>query len=668
MLLDELERVDGVLAAAGERLAAQDQRAVTQLVALHDDALAWAATAAPHLRVETLGRSDTPRGNVAGAPTAARPAGGRLGPDVLAEHPAVLDAERLVREADRAARRAAQPPARPTESGRVQRQLAFLLSFCGFLALGLTMARLGGHLPGDAVSRVQAAQAVWFGRDPHLESIGFIWGPFPTVFQIPLVWFRTWWPAMTGDAVAAVIVSSLFMAGVVSQLIRWGEESGSRTLMRLAVAVVVVAHPLIWFYGANGMSEACWLFLLLVVVRRLALWSETDDVRHLAIAGAATGAAYLVRYESVAVLVACVVVVGVTTWLRWDPVVDDPDFGTPDWDHDRDRARRTALDVTLFALPALAAIAGWAFASWVIIGEPFAQFTSEYGNSAIVERAGDMSSIVPDTTKLGRAWFYVVQVLTAAPAAALLGIVAFAATKVSNRRAVLALAVFATPIAVQVIFSYQGSTFPWFRYSISAVVLTGLLALLLGPAARWMRWLGVAALVPGVVMSTSVMFAGDLGSGDDTEVLERLQLVADGAGDRSDSWLEQTAVIAESIDAMPDAEPGAVICDASSCFSVLVNAPRPELFVIPSDRDFAPIAANPGRFGVRYILLGDPAGSGADAVAANFPGIWEAEGAPTAELVQEWGDDDEPRTHFRLLRIKEPKGEPRPEPTEELTR
>ena len=31
---------------------------------------------------------------------------------------------------------------------------------------------------------------------------------------------------------------------------------------------------------------------------------------------------------------------------------------------------------------------GWAVASWLITGEAFAQFTSRYGNSAILEQSG----------------------------------------------------------------------------------------------------------------------------------------------------------------------------------------------------------------------------------------------------------------------------------------
>jgi hypothetical protein len=260
-----------------------------------------------------------------------------------------------------------------------------------------------------------------------------------------------------------------------------------------------------------------------------------------------------------------------------------------------------------------------------------------------------------------------VQVLTAAPAAVVLAVVALAVGRVSNRRVVAAIATFGTPIAVQTMFSYQGSTFPWFRYSISAVVLAGLLALLFGPASAWLRWLAVAALVPGVILSSTVMFAGDLGSDDDADALEGLVSAVDGSATRDGTWFGESSKIAADIDALPDAEPGSVICDASSCFSVLVNAPRPELYVIPSDRDFQPMAANPGRFGVRYILLADPTASGADAVAANFPGIWKDEGAPVAEMVREWGSDDDPRTHFRLLRLKDPKGDPRPHPSEDLT-
>jgi hypothetical protein len=509
---------------------------------------------------------------------------------------------------------------------------------------------------------------VVFGRDPHLEALGFIWGPFPAVFEVPLVWFRQWWLPMTGDAVAAVVVSALFMAGVVSQLLRWGEESGARRAMRLAVVVVTVAHPLIWLYGSNGMSEACWLFFLVVAARRLALWAETDDLRHLAVSGAAIGFAYLVRYESAAVLMAVVAYVAATTFGRWHPRLDDPAFGEPRWEHDRERLQRTVLDVTLLALPAVACMALWAFASWAIIGEPFPQFTSEYGNSALVRAAGDsLADIVPDYTRLGRAWFYLVQVSIAAPAIVLLAVVALGSTRVTTRRVVAAVAVFGSPLAVQLLFSYQGSTFPWLRYAIGGVVLVAMLALTLAPAGLPLRVLGVAALVPGAVLTATLTSGGGYGHVDAERLRPAVEEVMEGHSPKYTSTMGSGATIATDVDALGDVEAGSVLCDAASCFAVLANAPRPEVYVIPADRDFEPLVADPARFGVRYLLVPSPGASNYDAVKASHPGIWEGEAEAAGRLVQEWGDAEDPRSHWRLYEVDDPVGRPSPHPDEELT-
>jgi hypothetical protein len=509
---------------------------------------------------------------------------------------------------------------------------------------------------------------VVFGRDPHLEALGFIWGPFPAVFQVPFVWLRQWWLPMTGDALAAVVVSALFMAGVVTQLLRWGEESGARRAMRLAVVVVTVAHPLIWLYGSNGMSEACWLFFMAVVARRLALWAETDDLRHLAVSGAAIGFAYLVRYESAAVLMAVVAYVAATTFGRWHPRLDDPSFGEPRWEHDRERLQRTVLDVTLLAVPAVACMGLWAFASWAIIGEPFPQFTSEYGNSALVRAAGDsLSEIVPDFTRLGRAWFYLVQLSIVAPTVLLLTVVALGSTRVTTRRVAAALVVFGSPLGVQLLFSYQGSTFPWLRYTICGVVLAAMLVLTLAPTGLALRVLGVVALVPGIVLTAALTSGGEYGHVDAERLRPAVDQVLEGRSPKHASTMGSGATIAADVEALGDVEAGSVLCDAASCFAVLANAPRPEVYVIPADRDFEPLVADPARFGVRYLLVPSPGGSNYDAVTASHPGIWEGDAEAAGRLVREWGDDDDPRGHWRLYAVDDPVGRPSPHPDEELT-
>ncbi len=135
---------------------------------------------------------------------------------------------------------------------------------------------------------------------------------------------------------------------------------------------------MIVFYGSNGMSEAPFVFFLTWAVRRLIMWMVDDDVHHLIVAGGiAMGLAYLTRYDAVACVAAAGIVVGTTTYLR---------ARTPP------RLRRALLDVVLVSGPGFAAFLGWAATSWLITGQAFAQFSSQYGNAAILEQSGQTAA------------------------------------------------------------------------------------------------------------------------------------------------------------------------------------------------------------------------------------------------------------------------------------
>src|SRR6201999_3136415 len=56
------------------------------------------------------------------------------------------------------------------------------------------------------------------------------------------------------------------------------------------------------------------------------------------------------------------------------------------------RIRRALLDMIMVSGPGLATFVGWAAISWLITGEGFAQFTSHYGNTAILAQSGQVKS------------------------------------------------------------------------------------------------------------------------------------------------------------------------------------------------------------------------------------------------------------------------------------
>ena len=250
----------------------------------------------------------------------------------------------------------------------------FFASLVLYLAVGYWLQVRHGFIIGDALSRVSAAQTVLFSRDPHLAAIGFIFTPLTAMVQIPAIAISPLWPDMAERAFSGTIMSSIFMAGAVVQVFGMGADRGLPRAYSVAIAMLFAVNPMIVFYGSNGMSEAPFIFFMSWAVRRLIMWMLDDDVHHLIVAGGiAMGLAYLTRYDAVACIAAAGLLVGVTTYLRARPAP---------------RFRRALLDLLMVSGPGFAAFIGWAAVSWLITGQAFAQFTSQYGNTAILEQSG----------------------------------------------------------------------------------------------------------------------------------------------------------------------------------------------------------------------------------------------------------------------------------------
>lgn len=166
--------------------------------------------------------------------------------------------------------------------------------------------------------------------------------------------------------------------GAVVQIVSTAVDLGLPRWSIVTVAALFALNPMIVFYGSNGMSEVPFLFFLVWSVRRLIAWMADDDVHHLVTAGfIAMGLEYLTRYDAVAAVAAAGVIVGATTHRRA--------AGPP-------RLRRALLDLLMVSGPGLAAFDGWAVTSWLITGEAFAQFSSQYGNAAIIKQVGGPAS------------------------------------------------------------------------------------------------------------------------------------------------------------------------------------------------------------------------------------------------------------------------------------
>jgi hypothetical protein len=544
----------------------------------------------------------------------------------------------------------------------------FAMALAVYLSVGYWLQVRHGFILGDALSRVSAAQSVVFSRDPHLAAIGFIFTPLTAMLQIPAIVVSPLWPAMTERAFSATIVSAIFMAGGVVQILGMGTDRGLPRAYVLAIAALFALNPMILFYGANGMSEAPFIFFLSWAVRRLIMWMVDDDVHHLVAAGGiAMGLAYLTRYDAVACVAAAGVLVGTTTYLRARPAP---------------RFRRAVLDTLLVSAPGLAAFIGWAAVSWLITGEAFAQFTSQYGNASILAQSGQQT-----VSFAGGLAFALVCITLLAPTLAplLLWTVTSRYGRPNWSMMLPPLALYGAALAFQTYSYASGSTFPFLRFYIVAIPLTACLAMLAVPdgvfvaATRrgkyaparadqapqstgrrtWLPYLPVAAALAVAIPVTA--WGMGLPKYAPQEYALGAVLVPDPDSISARKATERSIAASFSTERQVanyleklNLKDSSVITDTVYGFAVIAASDQPKTFVLPSDPDFVDLLNDPENHGVKYLLAVPPTGRGiSDALNVRYPTLYET-GADIATLELEIPNDGDSQPTWRLYRVNEP--------------
>ncbi|GLP77320.1 hypothetical protein TUM20983_44300 [Mycobacterium antarcticum] len=543
----------------------------------------------------------------------------------------------------------------------------YLVALTIYLAVGYWLQVRNGFILGDALARVSAAQSAIFSRDPHLAAIGFIFTPLTSVAQIPAILLSPLWPAMTERAFSGTIMSAIFMAGGVVQILGMGTDRGLPRGYVLAVTALFALNPMIVFYGANGMSEAPFIFFMSWAVRRLIMWMVDDDVHHLVAAGGiAMGLAYLTRYDAVACVAAAGLLVGATTYLRATP---------------QPRFRRALLDTLLVSGPGFAAFVGWAGASWLITGEAFAQFTSQYGNAAILAQSGQ-----PTGTFTAGLTFALVCITLLAPSLVPLALWCGIRRYRQPNWTVLLVPtfVYGAALAFQALSYATGSTFPFLRFYIVAIPLSACLAMLAVPDGalttatrrgryapaqphsppelprrRTLVYSAVATLLAMAVPVTAWGMGQPKYAPQEYALGAVLAPQPDNVSVRkatehaiaaSFSTERQIARYLENLD-LPESS---VITDTVYGFAVTAASTQPKTFVVPSDPDFVPLLNDPQNNGVRYLLAVPPTGRGiSDALNVRYPTLYET-GANIATLELEIPNDGDSQPNWRLYRVLAP--------------
>ncbi len=550
--------------------------------------------------------------------------------------------------------------ARPRPQPRRRRLRAGLLVFGSSLVLYLAVSAVlvfgANVILGDALARVANASRILFSRDPHLAAIGFVWSPLPPLAVLPLLPFKGLWPDLVSRGFAGNIVTALFMAGAVYQVWAFLHALALSRVMRIGLTTAFALHPLILFFGSNGMSEASEVFFLVLAVRYFTTWFRTPEPGPLVRTGLALAGAYLCRYEPMFGGAAAVGLVFLVTFVR---------VSGSRWA----RGVSAACDGMLIGAPFALAVAVWAISCYLITGQAFPQSSSQYGTTAQLVVQGAATSGGIKAAIEG-----VMGIVALEP---FLGLVlALTVVAIVLRRDTRPLAVLAVlgPVLTFMLYAYtQGAVLRSLRYFIVViplvVMLVGLLAsrdrvrpFAVSPRLRLRHpmLITVVSLLTLAMMTVSWPTSVSAMSNKAVNPGEAAALGALAARiDPRQATADQMKALrrfsteremAGALDAMnlPD---GAILTDDFSSFAIVVASRHPKQFIITADRDFNQVLADPSSYGVQYLLVpsSDRLGS-LDALVRAYPGLY-ANGAGMGVLVRQWAQRGDNGNDWRLYRL-----------------
>lgn len=502
----------------------------------------------------------------------------------------------------------------------------FLAATAVYTAVGIVLAMRFNLVDGDGPSRVANAGYVTLSRDPHLGAIGFVWNPLPSLVNIPILELSRWWAPLKTHGQAGTIQAALFMAAAVLGVRRIAYDRAVPGWCRIVIVTGFALNPMIVQYGGNGMSEAALIACLLWGLRYLMLWMNSAHGPDLAFAGIWIGVAYLARYEALAATAGAVVVVAGRTWLRSRA-------------HDRRRRLSAGFhDAVIVAAPSTVAVAVWALSSWLLTGHLFAQFSSQYGNSAqlsVAVRAGTLSVGTTSTTLLQIAN----SILGLQPL--LIVVVLLAATLGFLRRdpTVLApVAVLGGVVCFAALAHLTGITFGWLRFYIAAVPLGATLAATLWTPIRSTATPGSGRLTGAAVAAVAILASATaipvtwqtmLDPAMRTNAIQQglRSLVFPSQEPRDQNplfvFFQDDRQIATFLDSL-DLAPATVLTDTREGWAIWLASGDSAQFVITSDKDFDVALNAPRQFGIEYILVSNPElDAGQDAVNRRYPTMWD---------------------------------------------
>ncbi|MBI3965922.1 MAG: glycosyltransferase family 39 protein [Chloroflexi bacterium] len=470
----------------------------------------------------------------------------------------------------------------------------------------------------DAMSRTLAAQRVFFGADPKLTEVGFIWAPLPTLLQIPLVLI----PPLRQDGLSGNVLTAIMGAITLVSLNRIYRHLRLGRGVRYALLLLCALNPMTLYYSSNGLSEMTFVCFTILSIDYLLEWANTYNIRPLISMGFAVGIALLARYDTaIHAWLLLAVIYFLLTRRSTRP------------------SETQAMLVTYFA-PVCFFGGLWVLFNLMIMGDPIYFVRGAYSNAAQI---GFQLAVLGEIAKLtgnpvGIARFITEQVTLLFPMFSIGVVLLLLDFGRTRNRLSLSVALLAMSFpAFQALNFFSGQSAAFIRYFILAVPYGYLMAgQLIGRVTNKQARYGVIGLAltglllsnfaTAYAMSTVTERTADWGQWNDTFIRAGL------TGERVNTWPEEREIAAFL---NRNVSGRGVLVDSFQGYRVVFFTGNPKMWVVNGDRDFEETLKNPiGK--VRYILVASPQLEGAlNRVNQVYPSLYEY-GASWATLVGEW--------------------------------
>jgi hypothetical protein len=516
----------------------------------------------------------------------------------------------------------------------------FLLVFGAQFAFGMWM-NSRGFLFNDAISRATNALFVLHGSEPTLTAIGFVWMPLPTLIELLWVSVYPLWPGVVSSGFASTLTTALAGGLTATILLGTGRAMGLSGLYGWLYTLAVVLNPMLFWYGANGMSEGVAMPFLIGTVCCLLLFWHTGRRHYIAAGALALALGFASIYQAVhygAALFAALVL-----GILWS---SEAKKSAP-----QGKLRAVEGLGLLFLVPSAFFGVLWILTNAAIMGEPFFFAQSQYSNVGYAEMVDSMGGrgvareVQGDL--LGTIWFASVRVAPfLIPGAVLLLVRALDRRFFRVNTLSLVLLLLSVPIGLITPLIYQGTSFGWLRFFIYPLFVAagwGLYEIVSSRSRKRAAGLVLAGWLLAAPVILLAMADPQLGQEENGVVYGILtgKDATEAGYTRAAGPLTQKTEVASDLDELP--EGSLVAVDSVNGWAIAAQVSPDTLknnLIVTHDSDFRAAVRKPRAHEVTHLLVPHPERYPNDLITGRWPKLY-ANNQPGFELVKEYPETPE---------------------------